>query len=70
MEITLSNSALSKLQTIFDPNEYRGLRIAIKGAGCSGMQYVLEWSKYKNIEDKTYFYRVIFSGLCKIPRAK
>ena len=59
MNITLSPSALTKLQTIYKPNDYRGLRIAVKGAGCSGMQYVLEWSKYKNIEDKEVVYKGI-----------
>ena len=43
MTITLSDSALTKLQTLYDPSKYRGLRVAVKGAGCSGMQYVLEW---------------------------
>ena len=51
MTITLSDSALEKLHTLYDPNQYRGLRVAVKGAGCSGMQYVLEWSIHKNLED-------------------
>ncbi len=51
MTITLSPSALTKLQTLYDPSKYRGLRVAVKGAGCSGMQYVLEWSIHKNLED-------------------
>ena len=59
MTITLSNSALEKLRTLFDSNDYRGLRVAVKGAGCSGMQYVLEWSKYKNLEDL----ETVFEGI-------
>jgi iron-sulfur cluster assembly protein len=59
MEITLSDSAHIKLTELYDSNDYRGLRIAVKGAGCSGMQYVLEWSKYKNIEDKEVVYKGI-----------
>ena len=51
MTITLSDSALTKLQELYDSEKYRGLRVAVKGAGCSGMQYVLEWSIHKNIED-------------------
>ncbi len=59
MTITLSPSALEKLRTLFDSNDYRGLRVAVKGAGCSGMQYVLEWSKYKNLEDL----ETVFEGI-------
>ena len=51
MTITLSDSALTKLRELYDPSKYRGLRVAVKGAGCSGMQYVLEWSIHKNLED-------------------
>ena len=51
MTITLSESALTKLRELYDPKQYRGLRVAVKGAGCSGMQYVLEWSIHKNLED-------------------
>ena len=59
LAITLSPSALTKLQELYKPNEYRGLRVAVKGAGCSGMQYVLEWSKYKNLEDHETVYEGI-----------
>ena len=59
MTITLSPSALEKLRTLYDSNDYRGLRVAVKGAGCSGMQYVLEWSKYKNLED----HETVFEGI-------
>ena len=59
MNITLSPSALTKLQTLYDPSKYRGLRVAVKGAGCSGMQYVLEWSIHKNLEDLESVYEGI-----------
>ena len=59
MTLTLSPPALEKLLTLYDPKKYRGLRVAVKGAGCSGMQYVLEWSVYKNIEDKETVYKGI-----------
>jgi iron-sulfur cluster assembly protein len=59
MTITLSDSALTKLQTLYDPSKYRGLRVAVKGAGCSGMQYVLEWSIHKNLEDHESVYEGI-----------
>ena len=59
MTITLSDSALEKLRTLYDPKQYRGLRVAVKGAGCSGMQYVLEWSIHKNLEDHESVYEGI-----------
>ena len=59
MNITLSPSALTKLTELYNNNDYRGLRVAVKGAGCSGMQYVLEWSKYKNLEDLETVYEGI-----------
>ena len=51
MTLTLSDSAVVKLRTLFDSSKYRGLRVAVKGAGCSGLKYSLEWSTHKNIED-------------------
>ena len=59
MNITLSDSALTKLRELYDPKQYRGLRVAVKGAGCSGMQYVLEWSIHKNLEDHESVYEGI-----------
>ena len=52
MTLTLSDSAVAKLRTLFDSSKYRGLRVAVKGAGCTGMKYMLEWSIHKNIEDE------------------
>ena len=69
MTITLSDSALTKLQTLYDPSKYRGLRVAVKGAGCSGMQYVLEWSIHKNLEDLESVYEGIpYTLRCKVSR--
>ena len=59
LSITLSPSALEKLRTLYNPNEYRGLRVSVKGAGCSGMKYMLEWSIHKNIEDHETVYEGI-----------
>jgi iron-sulfur cluster assembly protein len=50
--ITLTDNAAEKLKTSIGDN--RGLRILVKSAGCSGLQYVLEWSKYKNLEDTEF----------------
>jgi iron-sulfur cluster assembly protein len=59
MTITLSDSAHSKLQTLYDPTKYRALRVAVKGAGCSGMKYVLEWATQKADEDEEVVYKGI-----------
>ena len=66
LTITLSPSALTKLQTLYDPNQYRGLRVAVKGAGCSGMKYMLEWAAYKNIED----HETVYEGIPILSDAK
>ena len=66
LAITLSPSALTKLQELYNPNEYRGLRVAVKGAGCSGMQYVLEWSIHKNLED----HETVYEGIPILSDAK
>ncbi len=59
MTLTLSDSAVAKLRTLFDSSKYRGLRVAVKGAGCTGMKYMLEWSIHKNIEDE----EVVYEGI-------
>ncbi len=51
MTLDLSEAAESKLLELFDSSKYRGLRVAVKGAGCSGLKYSLEWSTHKNTED-------------------
>ena len=66
LSITLSPSALEKLRTLYDSNKYRGLRVAVKGAGCSGMKYMLEWSIHKNIED----HETIYEGIPILSDAK
>ena len=66
LSITLSPSALTKLRELYDPSQYRGLRVAVKGAGCSGMQYVLEWSIHKNLED----HETIYEGIPILSDAK
>jgi len=66
LSITLSPSALEKLHTLYDSNKYRGLRVAVKGAGCSGMKYMLEWSIHKNIED----HETIYEGIPILSDAK
>ena len=59
MTLTLSDSAVAKLRTLFDSSKYRGLRVAVEGAGCSGMQYVLEWATQKGLEDEEVVYKEI-----------
>ena len=66
MTITLSDAALTKLRELYDPSQYRGLRVAVKGAGCSGMQYVLEWSIHKNLED----HETVYEGIPILSDAK
>ncbi|MBI33465.1 MAG: iron-sulfur cluster assembly protein IscA [Gammaproteobacteria bacterium] len=50
--ITLTDKAAKKLKETM--KDWRGLRVGVKAAGCSGMQYVLEWAAYKNLEDAEF----------------
>lgn len=44
--ITLSEHAAEKVKTLIDsrPNPTEGLRVGVRGGGCSGFQYFLEFS--------------------------
>lgn len=54
--ISLTESAISQLQRIMKeqnvPNEY-GLRVGVKGGGCSGFSYVLGFDAHKD-KDEVY----------------
>ena len=43
--ITLTESAADKLKSLLEPKEYAGIRPAVRGGGCSGFSYKLEFSK-------------------------
>jgi len=48
--IQITDKATKQIKTIFDaenPNQDSGLRIAVIGGGCSGLQYKIEFSALK-----------------------
>jgi len=48
--ITITDKALGQIQNIFsneNPGPEKGLRIAVIGGGCSGLQYKIEFSPKK-----------------------
>lgn len=48
--VRISNSAIDQIKSIFEkekPSADRGLRIAVVGGGCSGLQYKIEISDQK-----------------------
>ena len=59
--VTLTETAAVHVRRLMDraDNDVIGIRVGVKTAGCSGMQYVLEWSKYKNLEDL----ETVFEGI-------
>ena len=56
--ITITDKALNQIKAIFEaenPAPTKGLRLAVVGGGCSGLQYKIEFSDLKekdNILDK------------------
>ena len=51
--ITLSDSAAERIKQIMssDKNNSVGVRIGVKGGGCEGMSYVMEYTKISNPND-------------------
>ena len=54
--VGLADSAVERLKKLLDerhtPNA--GLRIAVKGGGCSGLAYHMEWSETARERDKVF----------------
>lgn len=56
--ITITDKAFEQIKTIFNaenPAPNKGLRLAVVGGGCSGLQYKIEFSDHKekdNVLDK------------------
>lgn len=54
--INLSESAITKVQEILDTQEPKpeGLRISVRGGGCSGFTYSMAFENKANMLDKIY----------------
>lgn len=54
--IGLDDSAVSRLKALLDERKTpdAGLRIAVKGGGCSGLAYHMEWTEKPKERDKTF----------------
>jgi iron-sulfur cluster assembly accessory protein len=52
--VTLSESAAVKVEDLISkrPNETAGLRVGVRGGGCSGFQYFLEFAEGPNKGDR------------------
>jgi iron-sulfur cluster assembly protein len=40
--VTLTTSAIKRIQKLMDAGEIKGLRIGVKKGGCAGMEYTME----------------------------
>ncbi|MBM7117789.1 HesB/IscA family protein [Archangium primigenium] len=54
--ITLHDSAVVQLRRLLEERRTpeAGLRIAVRGGGCSGLAYVMEWSEKAREKDKIF----------------
>ncbi|HEY8211225.1 MAG TPA: iron-sulfur cluster assembly accessory protein [Myxococcaceae bacterium] len=57
MAITISDAAVTRLKTMYQELKAApesGMRIAVKGGGCSGMSYHMEWAPVPKEKDKVF----------------
>jgi iron-sulfur cluster assembly protein len=54
--IILSDSAVKRLRVLLEQRQTpeAGLRLAVKGGGCSGLQYAMEWAEKPRERDKIF----------------
>lgn len=54
--ILLHDSAVKRLQFLLEQRQTpeAGLRLAVKGGGCSGLQYAMEWAEKPRERDKIF----------------
>lgn len=54
--IGLADSAVTRLKQLLSERQtpQAGLRIAVKGGGCSGLAYHMEWAEQAKERDKTF----------------
>ena len=52
----LSDAAVARLKALAAQNHSAqgGLRVAIKGGGCSGLMYVMDWAEQPKEKDKVF----------------
>lgn len=50
--ITLTESAASKIKTMLESRDEIGVRPAVRGGGCSGFTYKLEFVSVKDLKDR------------------
>ena len=54
--ITLHDTAVAQLKKLLEERQTpeAGLRIAVRGGGCSGLAYVMEWAEAPREKDKIF----------------
>ncbi|MCI0572918.1 MAG: iron-sulfur cluster assembly accessory protein [Myxococcaceae bacterium] len=54
--ISIGDSAVARLKALLTERgtPEAGLRVAVKGGGCSGLQYVMEWTEQPRERDKVF----------------
>lgn len=54
--VAIADSAVARLRLLLEQRQTpgAGLRIAVKGGGCSGLAYVMEWADQPRERDKVF----------------
>jgi iron-sulfur cluster assembly protein len=52
--LALTDAAIGRLKALAAEQGEGGLRVAIKGGGCSGLMYVMEWVSQPKEKDKIF----------------
>ncbi|MDX9971689.1 MAG: iron-sulfur cluster assembly accessory protein [FCB group bacterium] len=45
--VSATESAIRELKRLLDSEKTEGIRLAVKGGGCSGLSYILEFSEHR-----------------------
>lgn len=54
MAVSLTKAAVQQAQTLLQEKDAIWLRLAIRGGGCSGMMYHIDWVQSPEERDKTF----------------
>ncbi len=57
MPIQLTENAIRKIRATMEKEQMAGLRVGVRGGGCSGMSYVLRYEREASPKDQVFEYQ-------------